>query len=128
MKRILMCVALAMALTGCAGPQAYAPVTVDHVAGFKKGITTESDVIAKLGRPMTVTTTIEGRTLDYTSMKSSIRGATFIPVVGLFAGGSDTKIDVATFTFDPSGKLLNYNLSKTSYGSSTFGPRQPGGE
>ena len=43
-------------------------------------------------------------------------GATYIPVVGLFAGGSNSNTQISKFYFDPNGILLKVETSsKTQY-------------
>jgi hypothetical protein len=74
---------------------------------FQKGVTTPAEVVAKLGAPQETGHKNNGdTTLSYVYMKGTPKPATFIPVVGLFAGGSDTHTTRVTFEFDPSGHLL----------------------
>jgi hypothetical protein len=74
---------------------------------FQKGTATPADVIAKLGKPQETGHKDNGdTTLSYVYMKGSPKAATFIPVVGLFAGGADMHSTRVTFEFDPAGRLL----------------------
>lgn len=105
-------------LAGCAtsGVQ----VGSEQTAAFKQGITTEADVVQKLGRPNNVLTSSDGgKTLTYSYANVQIRPSTFIPIVGLFAGGSDVRSSATSFVFDKSGKLVSHNTVSNEYGTST---------
>lgn len=77
-------------LSGCAtvGTQ----IDGNYTQSIKEGVTTEREIIAALGAPLTVTQNSDGtKTLMYVYSEAQTKAATFIPVVGLFAGGTDTK-------------------------------------
>lgn len=77
---------------------------VDH---FQKGVATPAEIVAKLGAPQETGHKDNGdTTLSYVYVKGTPKPASFIPVVGLFAGGADTHSTRATFEFDPSGHLM----------------------
>lgn len=123
MKTLLSVFCMAAILSACAAP---APKVAPSAASFQKGITTEADVVAMFGKPMSVMSGMDGRkVIAYATVNNGIRGASFIPVVGLFAGGMDMKISSATFTFGQDGKLTDYKLSDTAYSANMFGQRQP---
>lgn len=130
MRTIALCVLMALVVAGCAAPPpAPVPVTADRLAGFQKGVTTEAQVVTLLGKPLTTSAGMDGsKILAYASVNTGVRGATFIPIVGLFAGGADMKMNSATFTFGQDGKLLDYRLSDTSYSVNALGQRQPARE
>lgn len=93
-------------------------VKLDQLSGFTKGITTYSDVVARLGTPNTVSTKSNGtRSATYTYVHSQARPETYIPFIGGFIGGADSKVNTAEFTFDKEDKLLEYSLSESNYGS-----------
>ena len=112
----LAAVALLIALAGCAAGGV--KVTDDQLTSFKAGETTKAQVIAALGAP-----TMQMRLADGTSMvvysyyESKVRPATFIPVVGAFAGGSDTSTNTATLRFDASDKLIDTTSASSAIGS-----------
>jgi len=86
----------------------------EDIQSIKPGAT-QQEVIAKLGEPSQQTIMATGETvLTYTWAHSQMRAATFIPVVGLFAGGQDTQSKVITFHFDKEGKLTETSTSKST--------------
>jgi outer membrane protein assembly factor BamE (lipoprotein component of BamABCDE complex) len=98
---------LALSLAGCVsvGTQ----VSEEQAAQFKKGVTTEAEVIAKLGPPDSTMRADDGSKVDsYTYMKSSANAVDFIPYVGLLAGGSTGKYTTVAFSFDGNGVLKGY--------------------
>jgi outer membrane protein assembly factor BamE (lipoprotein component of BamABCDE complex) len=105
-------VAATLALAGCAtsGTQ----ISDGQMATMEKGKTTYAEVIARLGAPMVATKIADGSQMAvYSFTKSQIKGATLIPVVGLFAGGMKMDGNVVTFTFDQAGVLKDYTTSAT---------------
>jgi hypothetical protein len=115
MKTILVISAL---LTGCvsAGVQ----VKQEQLAEFKNGITTESEVVQKLGKPTTSMINSDGtKMLGYSFVHAQARASSFIPIVGAFVGGSDSQINSTLFRFDQSGKLISYSSTESQYGSGT---------
>jgi hypothetical protein len=97
-----MCVALAV--TGCAS--AGTKIDPNAVAAFQKGRTTIADAEAALGDPSATTTLSNGTTsLVYSYAQSSVRAATFIPVVGAFVGGADAKAQTVVLIFGPKRNL-----------------------
>lgn len=118
MKIKFVAIILAISVCGCVsvGTQ----VKPEQVSGFTKGITTFDDVVRRLGQPNTTGTKSNGtRTAVYTYVHSQARPESFIPVVGAFVGGADSTVNTATFTFDLGGKLLEYSMTESNYGSGT---------
>lgn len=76
---------------GCAS--AGTKVEQSSVDNIVKGETTKSEAIALLGSPMSASLTGDGKEiLVWSYAQTKMKGATFIPVVGLFAGGSNTNM------------------------------------
>lgn len=71
------------------------------------GKTTQREVREYLGGPDDVRFTDSGQEVwQYIHQSSSVNGATFIPVVGLFAGGSTTDQKMLTILFDKKGVVV----------------------
>ena len=59
-----------------------------------------------------VTVIPDGTTIFvYLSSRTRVKGATFVPVIGLFAGGAKSHLSTKTFTFDGAGLLKTYTSS-----------------
>ena len=70
------------------------------------GKTSEAQVLAALGAPNQTSTLSDGTRMDiYMHISAHATAASYIPVVGLFAGGAKGTNDTATFTFTPDGVL-----------------------
>lgn len=105
-------------LCGCASSGIQ--VTPDQLAQFRPGVTTETDVVTKLGKPNAATTTFDGsRTLIYSYVHYQTRPATLIPIVGAFAGGSDTHTNSTIVRFDKDGKFLSFSTTESQFGTGT---------
>src|SRR5690554_6309650 len=109
MKKIAA-IAAALILAGCASSGVR--VTDDQMSQFKEGQTTKQDVIAALGQPTTTMRNSDGTTMVmYTYSEARTRGSTFIPIVGAFAGGVDTRSSNVVLTFDQRGVLQSTSSS-----------------
>jgi hypothetical protein len=115
MKSRFIAMACAVSLCGCMA----SGVQVDQkaVSKFEKGKTTISEVEVALGAPTNSTISSDGtQTIMYNYMQMQVRPETFIPYVGAFVGGADTKNSFAMFTFDDRGVLIRYTASSGQMG------------
>lgn len=88
-------------------------IKTDQIATFRPNETTINQVIAALGPPTATATDSTGQqVLTYAHTQSQVRPATFIPIIGLFAGGADAHSTLAIFHFDPDGKLIKSSTSR----------------
>jgi len=63
------------------------------------------------GEPASVSLTDGGNEVwNYSYSHATIKAATLIPVVGIFAGGSDVNKNEVVFLFDSKGVLQNYTV------------------
>lgn len=116
MKTMFVVLAVILALSGCAATGVQ--VKPEQLTSFQTGITTEAEVVQVLGKPQTLMSSSDGtRILAYAFLQYQIKGASFIPIVGLFAGGSDMKTSSTVFTFDKAGKMLTHQTTESQYGS-----------
>jgi outer membrane protein assembly factor BamE (lipoprotein component of BamABCDE complex) len=108
-----MILAMIVLLTGCGGNSG-TKVDPSQVAQFQPGVTTYDQVVSALGPPNNITQSSDGtKIIVYVNTQTSIHGATFIPIVGMFAAGADAKQQMATFTFDQRGILKTTSSSQT---------------
>jgi outer membrane protein assembly factor BamE (lipoprotein component of BamABCDE complex) len=118
MKRIAILV-LAVALAGCVSSGV--EVKPEQTSDFRPGVTTRQQVVARLGNPTTTATLPDGSTmLVYAFSAAQARPASFIPIVGMFAGGADARSSTVSFQFTPAG-VLKSSSSTTSQSGSQLG-------
>jgi len=117
-KMVLIAAVGALLLSGCVATG----VQVDekNLQSFERGKTTYGDVVARLGQPTSNTLLPDGRRMImYTYMQAQARPENFIPIVGAFVGGADTRSSVVSITFDQTGILETYSSSQSQFGAST---------
>ncbi len=108
----------AVVLSACAS--AGNPINRQKVQALHVGQTTITQARASLGKPNAEIASYGGTTmLEYIHVTVRPNGATFIPVVGLFAGKATSTSDVLLLTFDRKGILAHV---QTQNGSITAGP------
>ena len=89
-KNILLLI-LTLIFIGCA--TAGKPLDKDKISQIKEGTTTKQEVINLLGNPNSDSLSGDGKEiLMYMYLNSSVRPSTYIPVVGLFTGGANQKM------------------------------------
>ncbi|HEX3857585.1 MAG TPA: hypothetical protein VHY30_09850 [Verrucomicrobiae bacterium] len=119
---ILFCAAL---LTGCSSVGTN--FNSANVPKIQKGITTETDLVTMFGQPNQRGVNSEnGTTLTWIYSEATVKGATFIPYVGIFAGGVNTKNKTLTVRLDTDGKVSGYDYSGGAMGSSGMTQSDPG--
>lgn len=106
----LVLIVVSIVLTGCVSSGT--EVSYQQASQFQKGVTTESDVIAKLGQPNSVARLGNGTSvIVYAHIEASPNAVDFVPIVGLLAGGATAHATTVTFTFDATGRLSDYTSS-----------------
>ena len=123
MNKLLSAAALAVSLSlaGCASSGVQ--VSQDLMSSFEKGVTTKSEVIAALGKPNTSMQQADGTSaMIYSYSEYKTRPETFIPFVGAFIGGADSKVKTVMFQFDDEDKLINYSATNSEYGTNLGSP------
>jgi hypothetical protein len=119
MKRLALLV-LAASLLGCS--TSGTKIDPATVATFRPGVTTYPQVVAALGEPTMTNRMQDGSVIiayGYAQFRTS--PATFIPVVGLFAGGGSMHSESVSFTFEPNG-VMRGSTAGTSQASSGMVP------
>ena len=115
MKKLASTLLTVAILTGCASSGTQ--VSQQAATQFKEGESTEAQIIAKLGPP--TSTTIMGgfKTISYSGMQYQVKGATFIPIIGAFAGGSDYTMSIASYQIGSDGILKKFSYTTSGSGS-----------
>ena len=124
--RVLKLAAAAVvALAGCASSSGV-KVTDEQVAALQPGVTTEQDVLARFGQPSMRTRLADGTVmLMYHHAETYVKGATFVPVVGMMAGGMEVRSSAVTLNFDATGKLVSTASHMGQYGGGSTAPATP---
>jgi outer membrane protein assembly factor BamE (lipoprotein component of BamABCDE complex) len=79
-----------------------------------KGKTTKAEVSATLGSPDDTSFTDSGNEIwKYRHVVSTAKASSFIPVISLFAAGSDQEKKEVVVLFDKAGVVTNYTFSAT---------------
>lgn len=115
--KLALAAAVSLFIAGCASSGTQ--VSQNAAMQFKEGVTTEAQIVAKLGQPTGVTMSSGGiKTITYTGAQAQVKAASFIPIVGLFAGGSDIAVTTAAYQLDTNGLLqkVDYSTANTSTG------------
>ncbi len=113
--KYLISTLLVLLLAGCAASGTQ--VSEQAATQFKEGVTREPEIIAKLGQPTSVSIINGKRMLGYAGTQVKVKGATFIPIVGGFIGGADSKVTVATYQIGSEGVLEKIMYTSAGSGS-----------
>lgn len=102
--------ALCLLLIGCAS--AGRNFDSRKVANIRKGDTTEKQLVEWFGPPIQRGFNSEGgATLVWSYAESSSKGENFIPVIGIFAGGTNNKNKGLLVRLDATGTVFSYDYS-----------------
>ena len=139
MPLITLCLALLLLLTGCISSGNTAVMDQARLEQITVNISTKEDVRRLLGQPNAISkhsgrySPVPGmpplpdldnvEVWSYTHISVDVDGATFIPIVGLFAGGATSHLNTYTATFDQTG-IIRHTSALQSEGRS--GPASDG--
>ena len=85
------------------------------VAKIEEGKSTKADVRALVGDPTKVNfDTSKNEIWEYVYTKASAKPASFIPIIGIFAGGADMIGNTLTILFDKNGVVEKVGSGKTT--------------
>lgn len=121
----LAAIGLAAFVAGCAS--AGRQINPDLVSMVHKG-STQQDVRGVLGAPQQFNRDMDGNeSWLYVYAHSQVKGTTFIPIYGAFAGGVDTQTQSVTVKFDRSGLVTGVESSASgmSVNNGAQSGRQP---
>ncbi|AYA63861.1 hypothetical protein [Alteromonas sp. RKMC-009] len=91
-------------------------VDQNYVSQIEKGVTTEADVVARLGQPMGVALSSNGeKILTYMHVSSHATPESFIPIAGIFIGGAKSEATIFTVTINKeTGIVKDWNYSQSN--------------
>ena len=114
MKKSILVLCLVL-LVGCAttgNVQISDPATVSKI---EEGKTTKAEVRGLVGDPTKVNFDMNKNEIwQYVYSKATAKPASFIPVVGIFAGGADMSGNTLTILFDKNGVVERVGSGKTT--------------
>jgi len=88
-------------------------VNQEEVTQFKKGETTYTEVVSKLGEPTQSTVNSDGsRRIMYTYYQMQQSALNFVPLVGGLFGGGESESSNVIMTFNEDSILTNYSASQ----------------
>jgi outer membrane protein assembly factor BamE (lipoprotein component of BamABCDE complex) len=109
-KSLMICT-VALPLAGCGGSQMGSSAVADpnKLSQIQKGVSREADIQVLFGAPNGKSFTENGDEVwSYSYNKTQVNAATYVPVVGLFAGGAQSDASVLTITFGKNGVVKAY--------------------
>ena len=121
-KHTLSLAVAAVLLSGCASVgRKLDQTSVDKI---QKGITTREQVLQLIGSPEQISKNSAGEvTFQYLYTRASAKAATFIPIVGVFAGGANVQTQSVSISFGADGVVKDvvssYGATETGMGMST---------
>lgn len=119
-ENMLISLLAAVLLTACAAVGH--KIDQSQVEQIHKGDTTKADVLKMLGKPDQITNDGNGlESYQYMYAKVTPKGATFVPIVGLFAGGANVENEMVQVTFDSNGIVKNIFTTRGAIESSMYG-------
>lgn len=114
--KVVIALSLVISLAGCMSTGV--EVSQDQTSSFKTGTTTQQEVVARLGAPTSRTSLPDGSSMMvYSFAAAQARPASFIPIVGAFVGGADSRSSMVMFQFAPNGTLKSTTRSDSAMGS-----------
>jgi outer membrane protein assembly factor BamE (lipoprotein component of BamABCDE complex) len=115
-----LAIACIMFLSGCASFGSKQLTSSDIVSQIQVGQSTKSDVKKLLGEPMNVVFVDTEEDWYYSYTRSTVRPASFIPLVGIFAGGSDMQTYNLTIRFNKDGVVQNVGKGEVKGGAGSI--------
>lgn len=110
-------IALTLAITGCAsvGNERIRNISQEDLSSkIVKGVTTKAQVREYLGAADFTSFTDSGNEIwRYAHVKATAKPINFVPIVSVFASGSNEEKKEIVFFFDKNGVVQNYTMSET---------------
>lgn len=114
MKKTAIIASIAL-LTACASSGTQ--VSQEVATSFKEGVTTEKEIVAALGNPTSVVISGNTKIISYSGFQYKMKAASFIPVVGLVAGGADYAHTSVMYFINKEGIMTKINYTSSGAGS-----------
>ena len=119
--KLLPLILLCLAVSACASSGNKQITDTGAVAKIEEGKSTKADVRALVGEPTKVNFRENNTEVwEYVYTRGQVRPATFVPVVGWFAGGMDTTGSTLTILFNNNGIVQKVGSGKISGGGGSL--------
>lgn len=120
-KLLVMLVLISLSMTGCSSVGNKQIKNKEFISqNIVKG-KTKTEVLNSLGEPTSVTFSDNGNeTWLYVRNETKTRATTFIPVVGLFAGGADITTDTLYILFDSQDRVMKHTTTNVKGGGGSI--------
>jgi outer membrane protein assembly factor BamE (lipoprotein component of BamABCDE complex) len=113
----------AVCLASCASVGT--PIAQQNISQIKPRVTTEVDLVRMFGPPSTKTLDTNGKTLlGWLYSAAQAKPATFVPVVGAFAGGTDVQVQQLSVLMNKNGTVERYTMNNSNPNVEMGTPRQ----
>lgn len=129
--RLILLSAVVAWFSSCASTSGGTQISSDKVSQIKKGVTTRAEVEGLLGPPAHVGLMSDGRrmmTYSFYETSAHATGATYIPIVGAFAGGAkgQQRVQTLQIILTKEGVVQDYEFSDNTNRLESGGPFNPG--
>ncbi|RKE38444.1 SmpA/OmlA family protein [Paraburkholderia sp. BL23I1N1] len=112
---LILSIVFACVLGGCAST--VEEIKPEDIADFRPGVTTQQQVVARLGTPSSTSTLQNGSTfLVYAFAQPQPLAVTLIPAIGPFVGDTSVRSTAISFQFGPDGMLNAANTVSSRFG------------
>jgi len=109
---------LSVLLAGCASSGDKRITDDEIVSKIERGKSTKTQVEELIGKPTQVDFTDAGfEKWVYAYTKAQVRGTNFIPLAGMFVGGTDIKTNYLTIQFSKEGIVQNIGRGESEGGA-----------
>lgn len=125
MKNFISLALVAFLLTACATAGTPNVKDQSRISQIEKNVTTKTQVVELFGEPQVTKTTEDGTVIwEYTYVETAVTGATFIPIVGIFAGGATSNVNGIEIEFNKNETVKKYTTSSGKVKAQNFGQTQ----
>ena len=121
LQLLFVAVLASATLTSCTTNQGNMAIKdFGRFADLEKGKSKKSEVYTGFGQPHDAVYQGADSQWTYYNLQSSMSAASFIPFIGLVAGGLNNQVNQADFFFDSKDTLLRYSTSQRSKFTNSF--------
>jgi hypothetical protein len=111
-KTLLCLISIAAMAAGCASVGT--PIAKQNVAGIKKGVTTETELVRMFGNPTDKSINSAGKVvMTWVHSAAQPKGTSFIPFAGSFVGGTNVQVEKLQVVLGKDGRVEDYVMNES---------------